>query len=589
MDHFSAHKDPMYPGATRVEWNTRYPGLVIYSFDSFPGVYVRHEDLLSALEIEPGDDRATRDYLSRHIPRTQHGMELLTYVGKATIDPCDHSTAPCFINIACQLPFTGETINELKEFASVYASERRSEKRRSASSESSPALNFLRSVAVDDVLIGRHADNSQRQATVVRIQDGQAQLRHDNGRLSWVSAGTIYDRYLLKNDLSVRLTVDNEDPTDRRATRSKSKGARQPEATTAHAESVTDHGHVDSEVEDDAEPVETVTPGVELAIVNGWSIYTHVDSQEATVRDVDLAKRAGLVNERDIRTTIKDLVGSGEIDEIKEGRIGVGTADANPSPRAYAVDVRCVSGKGRKDTITEYHLNEAATLLVIMRLRTQKAAEIRRAIVVTFVLVRQGRVEEAARVAGAKAPPPTAPSLLETLQTQLDAIERLKSDGVIDSKTASVQYALAVSKATGMDLITPPNVTFGRWNPAAQAANDLAPGESVVITKPVDTNGTLSAEAVAKLVDGASAQLVGRLARELGIFGKDGMGVWVPVQVNGADVRDNWRYSWAASELLTPLLADVVQRTRAIPRVSQGAAIEIVVANHLKSKTPAAE
>jgi hypothetical protein len=55
-----------------------------------------------------------------------------------------------------------------------------------------------------------------------------------------------------------------------------------------------------------------------------------------TVRDLDVAKRAGLAVPRDIRRTIKALIDAGEVEVIPEGTNGVGGDHANLSPRVQS-------------------------------------------------------------------------------------------------------------------------------------------------------------------------------------------------------------------------------------------------------------
>lgn len=565
-------------GASRVQCDN---GLVVYLFHEHEGVYVLAEDLADVCGAE-------HDFLNRLIrDKVKHGLlghtlpsgEPSVLCVESTVRPTDDGRVATrrryFVNTdAVREHFSAyDAINAflayIDEVRAGYKIVRASASQPAPQDPAQPsAPASLRPVAIGDVLVGRHADNGNRQATVIDTDGISAQLRHDTGRTTWISASTIYDRYSLRDDPSARLTVGTENPIDQRV-----RTPRAPKVSThaqPHSEPANETQSASTDADpskadvplvepDDVEPTDTVTKGVELAIINGWSIYTHDNTREPTVRDLDIAKRAGLANPRDIRTTIKALIGTGELDEIPEGTTIVGGDDDGISPRAYVVKVPTPIGSDTTRLVPEFHLNEAGVAVLAMHLRTEKAAMMRRSIAQTFVLVRQGRLEEAARVATGQSPTPT----VDLLQRQLDAIERLKADGVIDSRTASVQFALAVSKATGMDLITPPNVTFGKWSPAAEAINDLEPGESVVFTKMVDVEGHYSAKRLGQEHSPPVSPCdVGDLARKVGVFGVDRFGKWTPISNNGIPIQKDgatqraWNYNEAARSALFPALAE---------------------------------
>lgn len=398
----------------------------------------------------------------------------------------------------------------------------------------SEVINGLVAVSVGMILVGRYEGRKSSVELIdIDAAGDRVRVKHLEGGKTrcWMTGRTLFDRYTLPENTLARVAIGGVEPPPRAAanqtqTEIPAAAAPQPEPSP--------------EVSDDAEPVNTVTPGVELTLVNDWNIYTHKASKESTVRDLDIAKRAGLARPSNIRTVIKALVDAGEVELIPEGGdIGAREACANLSPRVYEVKVTYVSGKGRKEDLPEYHLNELASLLLVFRLQTEKAKALRLDVARTFLLVREGRFEEAARVATGKA---TAPPL--SIEAELAAIDRLLAEGVISSKTAAVHHALAVSRATGFDLTKAPNVTFGEWSPpsaantVAEAISRLPEGGTLQVSVPVDLANHVGAKEIGKRAEPAvDGKFVNEIARALGVYNNPKYGKTHAVGIVGNTFR----------------------------------------------------
>ncbi|MCU0683033.1 MAG: hypothetical protein MUF34_12425 [Polyangiaceae bacterium] len=86
------------------------------------------------------------------------------------------------------------------------------------------------------------------------------------------------------------------------------------------------------------------------------------------------------------------------------------------------------------------------------------------------------------------------------------------------------------------------------------AALTLRPGESVVITRTVDTSEYFTASSIGRDY-GVSGQVVGRVARELGLFAAEGQGVWREFVPNdGTTVLRHWLYGASAKAAMRPHL-----------------------------------
>lgn len=122
--------------------------------------------------------------------------------------------------------------------------------------------------------------------------------------------------------------------------------------------------------------------------VDGWDLCSR-GGTDWWVRDVELAERAGLAKPTDIRRTIKACIDEGLIRPAINVARGARDVD---SAEFIATDilVPIASEKGGHRTATEYLLNRKAAVLVAMRLRTEKAAELVDAIVTVFLRVVDG-------------------------------------------------------------------------------------------------------------------------------------------------------------------------------------------------------
>jgi hypothetical protein len=124
--------------------------------------------------------------------------------------------------------------------------------------------------------------------------------------------------------------------------------------------------------------------------VEGWTLFAS-DGGEHWLRDLDLAERAELANQRDIRTHIKKAIDDGAITLVDSVAVG----DATNGPGTYAVDEVVPRGdRGATQTGKVYYLNEEAALVVLMRLRTPKAVEVTKAVVRVFLAVVRGEIPQ---------------------------------------------------------------------------------------------------------------------------------------------------------------------------------------------------
>ncbi|HEU4407878.1 MAG TPA: hypothetical protein VFS43_21635 [Polyangiaceae bacterium] len=295
-------------------------------------------------------------------------------------------------------------------------------------------------------------------------------------------------------------------------------------------------------------------------VLDGWTL--RVDGGEPRVRDLDLGERAGLARPRDVRRAIRQAADDGAVavvdnraDHRAELRDG---PEAPDKPRAWLEREAIAIGSGAERDGEVYYLNEAAALVVLTRLRTRVAVQATQAIVKVFVAARRG---ELPRQAPAAEPPPAPPLMPDAaVRAAGRSIELALKTGKLTDEAASLKYAELAKKASGYDVTAP--VEGMSW-PAAlpPAIAGLKPGQSAVITVPVDTTGLSSAESIGHAY-GVSGQYVGKLARELGIFGKEGLGAWTEVRVNGVLKKHNWAYADDAVTQMAPHLEREAARRR---------------------------
>ena len=102
-------------------------------------------------------------------------------------------------------------------------------------------------------------------------------------------------------------------------------------------------------------------------------------NHEPRVRDTRLGEALGMAQPLNIRATI-----AANLDELK----GFGLVHAEREP--------IVSGKGRTQEATAFYLNEPQALLLCMFSRTERAAEVRKALIDVFMAHRRGQTVQPA-------------------------------------------------------------------------------------------------------------------------------------------------------------------------------------------------
>lgn len=271
-------------------------------------------------------------------------------------------------------------------------------------------------------------------------------------------------------------------------------------------------------------------------VLDGWTL--RVDAGEPLVRDVDLGERAGLRMPRDVRRTIKAAIDDGALTEATGG---VGAAH---TPIAWTED-EVVSGNKAK----VYYLNEEGALLILTRLRTKTAVAVTRALVSVFVKVRRGELpavsaEPAHDALGAY--DRAAAMLTEAVDAEL-----------LDKREAVLRKMVLFRKETGIDLLAAPTEAPARGLP--QAA-DLAEGERLIVTRPVDKAGHYSATELGRPY-GLSAVVVGKLADAAGIKGSGGYGKWSPItDGQGRVINQQFLYNDAGRLQMQPMLVAEADR-----------------------------
>jgi hypothetical protein len=271
------------------------------------------------------------------------------------------------------------------------------------------------------------------------------------------------------------------------------------------------------------------------------------------VRDLDLAERAGLRVPRDVRRTIKSAIADGAISSPGDG---VGASPATPPGGALAwwQAEAVAQPNGGAQTVRVYYLNEAAALVILMRLRTKVAVEVTRAVVRVFMAARRGAVAPPAPAA------PFAPTGgLEAYRAGVAALERARAADAIDDKGLAVRQAQLLERHLGVDILSAPTRGFE----ALPEVASLKPGESLIIKRKTNTSGHVSASAVGRPYH-LSGQFVGKKAREFGVFGREEWGMWRAFDAeDGSGSIDHWLYNDKAVALLAPHLEEEVARRKA--------------------------
>lgn len=161
-----------------------------------------------------------------------------------------------------------------------------------------------------------------------------------------------------------------------------------------------------------AEPVVLEATLVPRA-VDGWTLF---DGGGGTwVKDLDIAERAGLALPRDIRRTVAKAIEDGAL-------MPVGAAHGDGSPCFRQVDEVVTGGKGSAQTVPTYYLNLEGALLLLTRLRTPKAIEVTKAVVVVFAKAMRG---ELPMVAPTLAADPRLDRILGAVESQGRSVDAL--------------------------------------------------------------------------------------------------------------------------------------------------------------------
>ncbi|HEU4407902.1 MAG TPA: hypothetical protein VFS43_21755 [Polyangiaceae bacterium] len=290
-------------------------------------------------------------------------------------------------------------------------------------------------------------------------------------------------------------------------------------------------------------------------VIDGWAV--RLEGGEPRVRDVDLGERAGLARPRDVRRAIRQALEDGALALAAPG--GGGAHESAPPARRPLAWVEREFSSGNETEA--FYLNEEGALVVLTRLRTKVAVQATQAVVMVFVKARRGELPGPAPAAPAE-PAPGALMPDAAVRAAGRSIELALKTGKLTDEAASLKYAELARRASGYDVTAP--VVGLSWSAALPPAiAGLKPGESVRITKTIDTKGYLSARAVGEPY-GLSGQVVGRIARELGVFGKEGYGVWRKYEANDetGDPIDHWLYGEASVAALAPRLREEASRPK---------------------------
>lgn len=119
--------------------------------------------------------------------------------------------------------------------------------------------------------------------------------------------------------------------------------------------------------------------------VEGWTLFRE-GAASFWVRDIDLAEQAGLAEPRKIRRVIDKA-----IEDKAVALVGGLAAPANGEALARIEQEVTTSGKGRAQPVDVYYLNREAAVLVVMRLRTERAVQLQVAVVRVFLRAIEGQ------------------------------------------------------------------------------------------------------------------------------------------------------------------------------------------------------
>lgn len=250
----------------------------------------------------------------------------------------------------------------------------------------------------------------------------------------------------------------------------------------------------------------------EVVTIEALNIYrSPSEPARGWVRDVEVGEAAKLAVPRDVRRHIKKLIADGTVALIKRDETGVAANHAG-QPATFVESEGVTSGSGTVQEVDVYYLNEEAALLLIMRLRTPVAIELQKKIVRVFLAFTRGELAPPALPQSA----PARPALGDKLDRLLCEVDRLEVLGLYDATTAWAHRVRLYREHEGYDFATaPPQVVFERCLAVPVSSLQLGTGGAAIV--PVaDVAGHKTATAIGAHF-GVSAQLVGRVADELGI------------------------------------------------------------------------
>ncbi len=130
------------------------------------------------------------------------------------------------------------------------------------------------------------------------------------------------------------------------------------------------------------------------------------------------------------------------------------------------------------------------------------------------------------------------------------AIELALEAGAIDKAGAALRLAALVKASSGYDVLAVPEGLS--WQQAVPQVADLAEGERLIVTKPVDRTGHYSASEIGA-PHGLSGKAIGAIADQIGIKGNPAYGKWSPItDGSGKKVGNQWLYNAVARDELGP-------------------------------------
>ena len=288
------------------------------------------------------------------------------------------------------------------------------------------------------------------------------------------------------------------------------------------------------------------------------------------ILDLELAERLGYDRPRAIRILIRRLLESGQIRDVKQ----------HDSTRTLELNL-VADETGTTVGEIEYWLTEEQALFVCARSHTGRDAEAIGRVIASFVAAREqltrpdaeDRLREL-KVRRLEAEAATASAKATLLQSTLSQLDTLEQRGLIDEDNAAMQRAKTVKEILGIDLIAiassnqpqlpsgpnrgpvaPIKAIVPRLNGPAQLTLHVTNPEQLPPRPRLDTSGYHSARRVGQEFD-LSGAVVGKVARELGLYANEEYGLWREFQPNdGATPLRHWMYSDRARQLLRPKLS----------------------------------